>query len=196
MPETFVEQNLYLRAVLDAIPSLVFIVDSNLKIMDVNNAARTLLGEDPNLILRRLCGDVLHCIHEVQSGRVCGQTEFCQDCVIRLAITTSSTTKSFHRQKYKMIDRVNGIDREADYFVTASPVIYDGNTLFLLVMEDVSELLALRHLATLCSYCSNVKNEEGEWEKVHNYLARKENLIFSHGMCPSCFEEANLHFKE
>jgi len=161
--ESFVDQDQYLWAVIDAIPSLVFIVDSDLKIVDANSAARLLFGGDSKLIGRRLCGDLMRCMNEVSSGRPCGTTEQCDECVIKTAITTSCLTKTFHRQKYTMMHEVDGVDRETDYLVTASPIDCSEGALFLLVMEDVSELTALRQLTTLCSSCSRIRNEEGEW---------------------------------
>lgn len=188
MPETFIANNRYLRNVLDSIPFLVFILDTDLRIMDANSTARKLLGKELDLILKRLCGEVLHCIHEFESFEYCGHTEFCKDCVLREAVTESSRTMTTFRQKCKMIHLKNGKDQVVDYSVTASPIKYRDRTLILMVLEDITELLALRQLVTICSYCSRIRNEEGGWEKIHEYLKRKDNILCSHGMCPSCFE--------
>ncbi|GFO66953.1 hypothetical protein GMLC_05320 [Geomonas limicola] len=196
MPLKNLTDNEYLRAVIDAIPSLVFIVDTDLKVLDVNRAARKVLGSESELILKRLCGEVLHCIHELDSHKKCGQTPFCEDCILRIAVTRASESSRMFREKYRMVHRRNNTDYQADYFVTASPFNHNGSTLLIMVLEDVTELLALRCLSTICSNCHKIKNEEGTWEKVHEYLARKENILFSHGICRDCAKQLFPEFAE
>jgi len=186
MPVTFVDDHLHLRAVLDAIPSFVFVVDTDLRIIDANNQAKELLGPDSNYILKRLCGEVLHCIHELESKEQCGKTKYCGDCILRQAINSAKHDKSVFRKKYKMTLELKGKTSEIDMLVTASPIIHNGHDLFIMVLEDISELTALRILATMCVNCKKVRNDEGKWEKIHDFLARKENIMFSHGFCPDC----------
>ena len=56
----------YLRTVLDAIPSFVFVVDKNVKIVDVNYSATKLIGKNTELIINQLVGDILHCLHSIE----------------------------------------------------------------------------------------------------------------------------------
>lgn len=183
--ESFVDQNQYLWAVIDAIPSLIFVVDPDLEIVDANSAARLLFGKRSDLAGRRLCGDVMRCYHEVRSGRSCGTTKDCGQCIIRTAITTSSNTKAFYRRQYRMTHQVDGVEQEMEYLVTASPINCSDRSLFLLVMEDISELAALRHIATACSYCTRIRNEEGKCDLMDIYPGRPDRLSFAQELSPS-----------
>lgn len=189
MPETFLEQAQYRRAVLNAIPSLIFIVDRDLRVIDANSSALTYIDKEADLVLKRLCGEVLHCLHEADHAEGCGRTPLCEDCVLRAAVNAVCQTNETYRDRHRLRQRRNGTEEFAEFFVTASPLVIEGQMLVLMVLEDVTELLALRHLVTMCSVCSSIRNENGEWEKVHQYLSRKENIVCSHGLCPSCFEE-------
>jgi PAS domain-containing protein len=56
--------------ILDAIPSPIFIVDHDVRIIWVNRAAAMMLPEEPKMVIRRVAGDILHCVHstEVRQG--------------------------------------------------------------------------------------------------------------------------------
>ncbi|UFS71959.1 PAS domain-containing protein [Geomonas sp. RF6] len=189
MTERFIDQVKYLREVLDAIPSLIFIVDPDLRVIDFNSTAKTYLDEGEDAVLKRLCGEVLHCLHQIDADVECGSTEFCRDCILRQAVGAVTATNSTFRDRHKLLHRKNGKEEFAEFYVTASPLAVEGEPLVLMVLQDVTELLALRYLVTLCSVCKKVRNEEGEWEAIHQYLRKKDNTVCSHGLCPSCYQE-------
>lgn len=47
----------------------------------------------------------------------------------------------------------------------------------------------LEGIIIVCSYCSKVKIEETNWERMERFLAGKTRARFSHGICPSCYHE-------
>jgi PAS domain S-box-containing protein len=55
--------------------------------------------------------------------------------------------------------------------------------------ETEAELQALRALLPICSYCKRVRDDQQYWRSVEGYLATHTQLRFTHGICPSCFEE-------
>ena len=44
----------------------------------------------------------------------------------------------------------------------------------------------LEGLLPICSFCKNIRNEAGEWERMEGYISRRSEAQFSHGVCPSC----------
>jgi hypothetical protein len=56
-----------------------------------------------------------------------------------------------------------------------------------------AELRDLRALVPICSYCKNVRNDKGYWEKVERYVEARTPAEFSHGICPDCIRK---HFPE
>jgi transcriptional regulator with PAS, ATPase and Fis domain len=181
-------QDSHLEKVLDAIPAMIIIVDNNMKIIYANKSALYTLGKESDIILRRLCGDVMHCINVYTSKKDCGLSDFCQDCVLRRAITTTSESNVVFREKHKMLKQISDMQQEVVYLVSASPVEFSGGIFTLLTLEDITELTLLKTLTTACSGCSKVKNEHGQWENITHYLKRYEHLNFSHGLCEDCLE--------
>ncbi|MDC7220301.1 MAG: hypothetical protein PQJ59_10190 [Spirochaetales bacterium] len=63
-----------------------------------------------------------------------------------------------------------------------------------------NEIKQLRGIIPICSYCKNIRDDEGYWEKVEEYLSRHSEAQFSHGICPDCaakyFPEENEESKE
>jgi hypothetical protein len=47
----------------------------------------------------------------------------------------------------------------------------------------------LEGLVPICSFCKNIRNEAGEWERLERYISRRSEAEFSHGICPSCAEK-------
>jgi hypothetical protein len=47
----------------------------------------------------------------------------------------------------------------------------------------------IRGMMTVCSYCKRVRLAHEAWEKIEEYVARKSEVIFTHGVCPECFEK-------
>lgn len=54
--------------------------------------------------------------------------------------------------------------------------------------------IALTHVKTLkgllpiCSYCNKVKDDEGSWSKIEEYIRDHSEAAFTHSICPTCFE--------
>ena len=57
----------------------------------------------------------------------------------------------------------------------------------------MEEIRTLRGTIPICSYCKNVKNAPGEWQQIEAFLTTHTHAIFSHGICPQCYEK---HFHD
>ena len=48
-------------------------------------------------------------------------------------------------------------------------------------------------ILSVCSYCIEVKNKEGDWMHLEKYLSKISDIRFSHGVCDNCMEK---HFPD
>ena len=48
-------------------------------------------------------------------------------------------------------------------------------------------------ILSVCSYCREVKNKEGDWMHLEKYLSEISDIIFSHRICDNCMEK---HFPD
>jgi DNA-binding response OmpR family regulator len=54
--------------------------------------------------------------------------------------------------------------------------------------EAMLQVKQLRGLLPICMYCKKIRDEENYWEQVEAYLAAHSEAVFSHSICPHCYE--------
>lgn len=185
MQETTLEHSTY-RAILDAMPIPVFIVDDDLRLIDMNRMASAIFGLDKNVVFQMRGGEALHCLHSTDSPGGCGRGPFCRSCVIRNAVGESMKGLSVVRRRTRVEFRLPGTTRQLDVLVTASPVPGPVENLSLLIIEDISELVKLHELIPICANCKCVRQDEDYWISVESFFTDQAGADFSHGICPDC----------
>jgi PAS domain S-box-containing protein len=78
----------YYRAILDSIPLPIFLVDEDLQIHELNDAAKHVFGLAGEIVLKQRGGDVLHCLHATETPQGCGHASACSDCVVRNSVAS------------------------------------------------------------------------------------------------------------
>jgi light-regulated signal transduction histidine kinase (bacteriophytochrome) len=129
----------FLQHLFNVVPSLLFIVDRDLKIVRVNEAALKLTGERREKALLQRGGNLLHCIHSSETPGGCGHSPHCSDCVIRRSVAKTFEGKNVYRETTRMRLLSGDQSREIYFLITTSPIEYGEKHFALLVMEDVTE---------------------------------------------------------
>jgi PAS domain-containing protein len=176
-------------SVLDAIPSYIFVVDDDVQVIGFNQAASQLLGENPELVIRRRAGDVLHCLHATEAVAGCGRAEFCRDCPVRNSVNESVRGHRVVRKRATMELLSEGRTLQMYLLVTTAPFTFKDKSLVLLILEDISELMALKSILPICAKCKSIRDDQEYWQCVEEYFKRHLDLDFSHGLCPQCVKE-------
>jgi integral membrane sensor domain MASE1 len=57
------------------------------------------------------------------------------------------------------------------------------------LQQALSEIKTLRGILPICSNCKKIRNDEGYWEQIENYISSRTEADFSHGICPDCGEK-------
>lgn len=52
----------------------------------------------------------------------------------------------------------------------------------------VQELETLHGLLPICSYCKQVRDEDGSWQQIEHFVAARSGADFSHSICPGCYD--------
>ncbi len=176
-----------LRAVFDALPSLVLVVDQDLSIQDYNAAASDFLMAEGKSVLKQRAGEILHCIHsrEVKAG--CGRSPFCGDCIIRNSVTEAFQGNRVVRRRTRI--EVIRDEKKLDIYslITTSSFSFHDRSLVLLVIEDISEIAELYRLIPICYICGKVRDDKESWMRVEAYFKNNWDVDFSHGLCPDCY---------
>jgi CheY-like chemotaxis protein len=180
---------LRIRTILNALPQPVFVVDDNVRILEFNTAAGALLASDREQVIRQRGGEVLRCIHSAKTGAGCGLSAACQTCALRNSVTSVMTGQPVTRRKTMLEIQTPQGTTEVDMLITAAPIELHGRRLALLILEDVTELIALRGLLPICAHCKSIRNDQQYWQSIESYLHAHMNLDFSHGLCPKCIQK-------
>lgn len=60
----------------------------------------------------------------------------------------------------------------------------------------LDEIKTLEGILPICSYCKKVRDDEGYWQQVGDYIHNHSNANVSHGVCPTCVKEHFPNMKE
>jgi hypothetical protein len=177
-----------IRYVFDALPSIIFVVDEDVRIQECNTAAAEFLMVNRTSVLKRRGGEVLHCLHADEAPGGCGKGPSCKDCIIRRAIAKAFNGNRIVRHRARMEIIRNREQRDIYALVTASPFNYEGKPLVLLVIEDISEIAELQRMLPICSVCKKIRNDQESWYRIESYFKEYWDVDFSHSLCPQCYK--------
>lgn len=177
-----------IRSVFDALPSIILVVDDDVRIQEYNTAAAEFLLASRTSILKHRGGEVLHCLHSTDVPDGCGHGPFCRDCIIRCSVAEAFHGKRITRRRAQ-IEIIRNREKVAIYaLVTASPFNYEQVPLVLLVIEDISEIAELQRLIPICSICAKIRDDKESWSRIESYFKTHWDVDFSHSLCPECYQ--------
>lgn len=55
--------------------------------------------------------------------------------------------------------------------------------------DALERVKTLSGLLPICSHCKKIRDDEGYWQNVETYIAKRSDAVFSHGICPDCLNE-------
>lgn len=57
------------------------------------------------------------------------------------------------------------------------------------LQRALDEIRVLRGIIPICSYCKQIRNDAGSWERLEKYISEHSEAAFSHGVCPECYKK-------
>ena len=54
----------------------------------------------------------------------------------------------------------------------------------------------LEGVIPICGVCKKIRNDEQSWQQLEQYISEHSEALFSHGLCPDCFEKELLGIRE
>ncbi len=57
------------------------------------------------------------------------------------------------------------------------------------LQEALAKIKKLEGLIPICAWCKKIRDDQGFWAGVEEYIGRHSGATFTHGMCPDCFED-------
>lgn len=175
----------FMRYALDAIPSIVLVLDEDARILYRNLAGRDLVKGEK--VYSSRLGEVMHCIHSTEAPGGCGKGPHCAGCAVRGSVNSVYAGKTVRRQRTDITVKTGGKTLAIPALISVSRFTFEDKIYALMVIEDISELSELRSLLPICSSCKKIRAGDGQWENVETYIkAHVPEVDLSHGLCPSC----------
>jgi PAS domain-containing protein len=185
-----------LRNIFDALPSLVFVVDQDVRIQECNLAAAKFLSVERKAYLKKRAGEVFHCVHSNEVPQGCGRAPGCESCIIRNSVAQAFQGNRIVRRRTR-IEIVHDTQKEELYsLITVSPFFFNDTMQALLVVEDITVLAELQRIIPICSVCGKIRDDKESWLKVESYFKNTWDMDFSHSYCPECYKNEVAKFQK
>ncbi len=178
------------RKLIDAIPDLVFVTNNEYELLRVNKAFADKFGISPKDAIGQTCYKLIH-----------GADQPPPYCFVH-------TNTEEGKKKGEMYEKNLG----GNYHITATP-LYDqkGNISSMAhVFRDVTdyknleeiqkkkikelekssaEIQTLSGLIPICASCKKIRDREGLWNQLEEYISKHSTASFTHTLCPDCAKE-------
>jgi len=82
---------------------------------------------------------------------------------------------------------VSGDEDNIDGIITGLNMLADE------IVDSVLRVKKLSGLLPICAWCKKLRDDEGYWKSVEEYISEHTKAEFTHGMCPECY---NKHLAE
>ena len=125
------------RAVLDAVPDAVAVLNPQRQIVYANAAFATFNPEKRIMeLLGKRVGEALDCLNLASSPSGCGTGRFCTTCGAARAMAVAAKGRK-HVEECRILRQVDGVTLPLDLRVTATPYQLDGTSFMIFVITDI-----------------------------------------------------------
>lgn len=178
----------FCRQIFEVLPMPIFVVDSDLKVLDHNSAAHELLAVPVESGRGLLGGHILHCLNAIAHNEGCGQTPYCAKCGLRNSLAAAvKGMRTVHTTATMRLVR-GGVERQCFFRITVAPLPGADETCWLIAMDDRTEQAELEELFPICSSCGEPRADEKFRAKAEAYLRHHRDNDYSEILCAGCRE--------
>jgi response regulator RpfG family c-di-GMP phosphodiesterase len=57
------------------------------------------------------------------------------------------------------------------------------------LQRALKEVKVLRGLVPICASCKKIRNDQGSWQQLEEYIQEHSEAEFSHGLCAACVKK-------
>ncbi|MBI2851013.1 MAG: PAS domain S-box protein [Chloroflexi bacterium] len=135
-----------LSVILESVPLLMMVVDSDRNVVRVNGAAERFAGHSAREMLGLRSGNALGCLHTWDDPRGCGFGPACQACQMRLTMLDTLETGKTHESVEWGLPFVRGSQREELFLRFSTIRLPTQKRQALICIEDITERKKLERM--------------------------------------------------
>ena len=79
------------------------------------------------------------------------------------------------------------------FFKVTNPLLNKLSKTVESLQNALREVKVLRGFLPICSFCKKIRDDDGYWSQVEDYIKDRSDADFSHGICPDCMK---VHYPE
>lgn len=133
------KNNEVLKDVIENIPILSIIVNDDVQILNTNRIFSEQFDLQYITAQKELLGNVVKCVHSVNSGGMCGKTNECASCIIRNSVNeTLKTGKNISKREGTFLIKSNYIERKLELQLSTTKILYKNAPSVLLNINDIT----------------------------------------------------------
>lgn len=184
--QDLLQDNKLFKVLFDVIPALTMIINHEGRVISINDALQNFLRIPRETVSFRKAGDVLGCITARVVPGECGLMSACENCVLRKTGMQAVNNQTVSRARGKLEIDSGGERKTIHFLASSAPLKYAGNDLAVVLVEDISDVIYLKGLISICSGCGKVRDDDGYWSRLETYIENSSDARFSHDVCPEC----------
>lgn len=177
----------------------IYLMNAHGRLTFMNSEAERLLGWTGAELSGRNFHDVVH--NRMADGTPLAHEECRMHGVIETGVKYVSRDEIFMRKDGTTFPIA----------IISAPMVEDGRIIgSLSAFSDISEtkqleqeqkrlirelenalatIKTLRGILPVCASCKKIRDERGSWKEIEDYIGRRTDAQFSHGMCPECMKK-------
>jgi PAS domain S-box-containing protein len=170
--------------IIDTMSDGVVILNDENRIIDSNPSAQYILGISVKSTIGKRLIDLLPGQAQLEDILSDNKNGFCE-----LQLNYSNQQHYFEVKVTSLSREITGDSGKSVLFhdITERKVIeLEREKLVNDLRNALSEVKTLHGLLPICSHCKKIRNDQGYWQHVEEYVRQHSEAEFSHGICPDC----------
>lgn len=193
--ETAVEEKGKTEALFEAIGDGISVQDTQYRIIYQNRSHRKLAGDH--------LGN--YCYRAYQS-----RDQVCEECHVEKPFGNGGSHKKYESRVtsegtryYEIVvsplhdpagEVIAGMEMVRDVTATRQTEAERENLLAEL-QNSLSKIKKIKGLLPICASCKKIRDDNGYWNQLEEYLRRHSEIEFTHGVCPECVKLLYPHYQ-
>lgn len=140
------EERAFLEALFGSVPCSVIVVGEDHRIKMANRHFHRAFNTDETESTGSSIGDLLGCPTARENPGECGSLEGCDGCQIYDAAESALNGEAHEKIRFRFEVQDAGQERQLTMVITTAPLRHQGERLAILILEDITELSALRRI--------------------------------------------------
>ncbi|MBC7235900.1 MAG: PAS domain-containing protein [Chloroflexi bacterium] len=179
-------------ALADALEDAWIVLDARGRIVDLNTKAQEMLGK-PLSILKGVTAEEVLAGWFFENGVSLLETLREGKAHVRLEVATAGEEQRHYELRTITLREADGT--HSGHLVVLRDITerkqmeHAQERLIGELQEALAQIRTLRGLLPICAHCHRIRDDQGYWHRVEEYIERHSEAHFTHGICPQCMKE-------